>query len=149
MLSNISWNQYLVTVATLTLLWYVYVYLRFYAGNLKLKDSPTTGQAFQAAPVTNQDSVQLENELETDEESADEFMQVENLIEEIKALLATDSQTTVINTELPADLKKILAKYSDLKYTPYRSAINELILAECERYGTDTIEESDVDGLWG
>jgi len=147
MLSNISWSQYLVVIAVLTVLWYVYVFFRFYAGNLKLKRQGL--EKHTSDSVTHNDDTFQDEEISYESiEPGNEFIQVEALIEELRTHIEEDSKTTIINTNLAEDLKKIIGKYPAIKGTPYQSAINDLILAECARYGTDTIEDDEVEGLW-
>ncbi|PTS99885.1 hypothetical protein DBR11_11470 [Pedobacter sp. HMWF019] len=152
MLSKISWSQYLTTVLAILVLYYLYVFIRYYASDLQ--KGPSQRKQPIPDPATsysNAAEVEEPSYKSTDmasENTDDSFEKIELLIEELKQYMEVESKSLLVNDNIAHDLKQIVGKYHSLKYTPYKSAINELILAECSKYGLATLDENDVDGLW-
>lgn len=65
----------------------------------------------------------------------DTFQQVEHLIGRLKEAIEEASREKHSKQEFFLYLKSILKGYPALKNSPFRSAINELIVSECARHG--------------
>lgn len=151
MLSKISWTQYFSAIAFILVVYYVYVFFRYYAGDFQHKMS-------QKKSYTTDDEETLpERELIPDEQigSAElpetednNFDQIESLIEQLKIRIAEEAESPGASEELGLALRQIVQSYPALKYTPYKSAINELMITECGKYGLTQLDEADIAGFW-
>jgi hypothetical protein len=153
MLSKISWSQYLTTVLAILVVYYLYVFIRYYASDLQKgpgqRKQPVPDAATSYRNTTEVEEPSYQSAQTTSEITDDSFEKIELLIEELKQYMEVESKSLLVNDNVAQELKQIIEKYQSLKYTPYKSAINELILAECSKYGLATLDESDVEGLWG
>jgi len=152
MLSKISWSQYLTTVLAILVLYYLYVFIRYYASDLQKgpgqRKQPVPDAVTPYTNTTEAEEPSYQSTQTTSEIADDSFEKIELLIEELKQYMEVESKSLLVNDNVAQDLKQIVGKYHSLKYTPYKSAINELILAECSKYGLATLDESDMEGLW-
>ncbi|HWW41378.1 hypothetical protein [Pedobacter sp.] len=78
----------------------------------------------------------------------DSFDQIESLIEQVKIHIEGEGKSVIVNENFASELEQIIKSYPSLKYTPYKSAINELIITECGKYGLNTLDEEDVSKFW-
>ncbi len=159
MFSSISWTTYLLLLLALLIVWYLFIGLRYYPGELRriLKSRNRTsltidsdGEAKKIAasstkaigsPEVTQEDVVLP------ESPDDTFKQVESLVEKLKNAIAEASTKKQVHPELMYYLRLLIKEFPDLKYSPYRSAINELIISECEKLGT-ALNEEEAENLW-
>jgi hypothetical protein len=83
------------------------------------------------------------------EESMDkDFTEVEHLIERLKTLIADASRRKMIPQEFKQYLSLVLKEYPSVRNSSLRASVNELIVSECEKYGTVTLAEDEVDLVW-
>jgi hypothetical protein len=78
----------------------------------------------------------------------DDFAEVEHLIERLKSVIADASGKKLIPQELKKYLHLVLQEYPNIKNSPFRTSINELVASECEKYGAVTLSEDEVELLW-
>lgn len=149
MLSKISWSEYFYAVALILVVYYAYVFLRYYAGdvqhNLSRKKSYTQ-ELEEEEPIV--DVIDQDEPTEVQEAEDNNFDQIESLIEQIKIRIEADSKTVIYNENFGLELQQVIQSFPALKYTPYKSAINELILTECSKYGITKLDEEDIAKFW-
>ena len=78
----------------------------------------------------------------------DDFAEVEHLIERLKSVIADASDKKLIPQELKQYLNLLLQEYPNIKNSPFRTSINELVASECEKYGAVSLSEDEVELLW-
>ncbi|MDD2305973.1 MAG: hypothetical protein PHP53_14825, partial [Prolixibacteraceae bacterium] len=78
----------------------------------------------------------------------DDFAEVEHLIERLKGVISDASGKKLITQELKRYIYLVLQEYPNIKNSPFRTSINELVASECEKYGAVTLSEEDVELLW-
>lgn len=156
MFTNISWTNYLVTVIILLAIYYLFVGIRFYAGDIKdllsgkRKLSLKTALPFNSKgeyPLAPEGNIHP-SEASFEETADKEFTEVEHLIERLKALIADASRRKMIPQEFKQYLSLVLKEYPSVKNSSLRASVNELIVSECEKYGTVTLTEDEVDLVW-
>jgi hypothetical protein len=156
MLTNISWTDYLIAVAILLTIYYLYVGLRYFSADFKDLFSGKRKQNSKTALSNDADD---ESTLSTgestpaeinafDETSDDEFAEVEHLIERLKVVIADASPKKLVPQEFKHYLHLVLKEYPSVQNSPLRSSVNELIVSECEKYSAVTLSEDEVDLLW-
>lgn len=154
MFTNISWTDYFITVAILLAIYYLFIGIRYYSGDIKdLLSGKRTLKFKGAVPATgsryNQDDEQNPSAAVGFENTSDgEFTEVEHLIERLKSIIEDAFQRKLILQEFKQYVSSVLKEYPSVKYSPLRSSINELILSECEKYEGVTLTEGEVDLLW-
>lgn len=152
MFTGITWTNYLSAVAMLLAIYYLYVGVRYFSSDLKdllagkkklLPKRPLPAEQPQA--VTTQEP---NNAAAFEDSSDDDFWEMEHLIARLKDVIAVASQRELIPQEFKQYLHMTLKEYPTIQYSPLRSSVNELIVSECEKYGTVTLREEEVDALW-
>lgn len=156
MFTNISWSDYIIAVAILITVYYLYVVVHFYPNEIKELLSGKQTLKFRASKpldikedYTDPVAKSYQNEATPFEVTADEeFAEVEHLIERLKNVVAEASQKKLIPQEFKQYLYLILKEYPSLQKSALRPSVNELIVSECEKYGAVTLSEDEVDMLW-
>ena len=156
MFTNISWSDYIIAVAILLTVYYLFVGMRYYSADLKDLLSGKRKLKFWAAlpPDTGEEGTYPAEENYQNEATAfetttdDEFAEVEHLIERLKNVITEASQKKLIPQEFRQYLHLVLKEYPSIKSSPLRSSVNELIVSECEKHGAVTLSEDEVDMLW-
>ncbi|MCK9639217.1 MAG: hypothetical protein M0R39_04850 [Prolixibacteraceae bacterium] len=156
MFTNISWTDYFVAVVLLLAIYYLFVGLRYFSADLKDLFSGKQRPNFSVALPRDKGG---EDILSTEENypnespafettTDDDFAEVEHLIERLKGVIADASDKKLIPQEFKQYLHLVLREYPNIKNSPLRSSINELVASECEKYGAVTLSEDEVDLLW-
>lgn len=158
MLKGISWNNYLLVVVLLTIIWYVFVGLTYYYVDLKELLSGRRKFRFNWFEKNfdsnyDQQSDNLENNPEIDFEAlgvipVNEYTEVDALIAKLKKSVADAVQKKSSKMELETQLRVILNAYSDVGDSGFRDAVNELIISECETVASFTFTQQEADTLW-
>ncbi len=154
MLKNISWSDYIIAVAILLAIYYLFVGMRYFSGEIKDILSGKRKLKFRAALPDNNgaydpDAEQRQQETGSFEKTTDdEFTEVEHLIERLKTVIADASRRKLIPQEFKQYLSMVIKEYPTVRYSPLRSSINELIISECEKHGAVTLKEEEVELLW-
>ena len=156
MFTNISWTNYLVAVLLLLTIYYLFVGVRYYSADLKDLFSGKQNPDFRTALSNDTDG---ENILRTEENytnerpafaitTDDDFAEVEHLIDRLKSVIADASGKKLIPQEFRQYLQLVLQEYPNIRKSPIRSSINELVASECEKYGAVTLSDDEVELLW-
>lgn len=152
MFTGISWTDYMVAVAIGLTLYYCYVAFRYYSEELK--------DLLSGKSKLNLRTLLSENILSEEPGSHpsgsgsfsqtgdDDFAEVEELITKIKDSVALTSKKKYVIHEFKHFLRLIFREHPNIKDSPFRSSINELVVSECEKYGTVALSEEEVDRLW-
>jgi len=153
MFTNISWTDYFIAVTILLAIYYLFVGIRYYSGELKDLLSGKRKLNLRTAlpnnsrgenPSTNYGYIHP-SEASFEETTDEEFTEVEHLIERLKALIADASHRKMIPQEFKQYLSLVLKEYPSVKNSSLRASVNELIISECEKYGAVTLTEDEVD----
>jgi hypothetical protein len=155
MFDSITWTNYITGVLLITATYYILVGIRFYSLDLKhffssgFKKRPTVISEYSPAVAPAVQAAAVQMELSFAHTSDDTFRQVEGLIEKLKKAIEEAARNASFKEEFIYSLTLILKDYTDLKGTPFQSAIHELIMAECEKLGFLTLDEKEMHRLWG
>jgi len=82
------------------------------------------------------------------QETDDTFQQVEELTASLKEAIAIAVDKECIKEEFILSLQLLLKKYYFLKGSLFQEAINNLILSECEKYGSIHLSAVELVLLW-
>ncbi|MFC4233316.1 hypothetical protein ACFOW1_15550 [Parasediminibacterium paludis] len=160
MFTNISWTTYLTFVALFLSAWYIIICLRFYSSDIlnfissKTKTQKTdSGNELQATQYAGTKTAALEeninnaaslNEAQTDHL----FEDVETLSAKIKEAVSDASSKDYNKEEFFFLLEITLKAYPQLKGIPFQTAINNLIISECDKHGFIHPSSEELDRLW-
>lgn len=158
MLKGISWNNYLLVIVVLTIMWYVFVGLVYYYVDLKELLNGKRKLRFRWLEKYfdsdfNQESSVPEDNSKIDFEavaaiSVNDYTEVDALIAQIKKSVAEAVQKNASKTDLEKQLGVILDNCEAVGDSGFRSAINELIVSECETVASFVFTLEEVDVLW-
>ncbi|NGF55566.1 hypothetical protein G5B35_18095 [Parapusillimonas sp. SGNA-6] len=156
MFTDISWTDYLTAVFLLLAIYYVYVGVRYYSGDLKDLLSGKRKLNFRASPADSpggpsplfMDNKDRPAATAFGETTDDDYTEVEHLIGRLKEVIADASQRQLILQEFRHYLRLTLKEYPAVKISALRASVNKLIVSECEKYGAVTVSAEEVDVLW-
>jgi hypothetical protein len=155
MFTNISWTDYFIAVIILLTIYYLFVGIRYYSRDIKdLLSGKRKSNLKAALPYNSKGEYPLtiggniHSEASFEETTDKEFTEVEHLIERLKTLIADASCRKMIFQEFKQYLSLVLKEYPAVKNSSLRGSVNEFIVSECEKYGTITLNEEEVDLLW-
>lgn len=152
MFNQISWTDYLLAVSILLAIYYLFVGVRYFSGDLKAQLAGKRKLTLkpsgfpQNEPLQNEASEDIS--VTTDEDTDDEFAEVEHLIEKVKAMIADALNQQLVKEEFKQYLRLVLKEFPSIKTSALRPSINELIVSECEKQGIAAFNEEEVDELW-
>jgi hypothetical protein len=158
MLRGISWNNYIVVVVLLSIVWYLFVGLRYYFDDLKDLVSGKRKLQFRGLvekPISKSDydfDYQKSNEIlnaPVEFETVDPvFKEVEELTASLKKAITDATQKKLVKREFEDHLRFILKEHPLLANSPLRPSINELIVSEYEKQESVLLTHEEVDALW-
>ncbi|NEW84318.1 MAG: hypothetical protein GZ094_18395 [Mariniphaga sp.] len=156
MFTNILWTDYFVVVAISLTFYYLFLGVRYYSAELKDLFSGKRKLHSRAALPNDKgaESILTTEQNYTGKSTAsketkdEDFAEVEHLIERIKEIIADASGKKLIPLEFKQYLHLVLREYPNIKNSPFRSSINELVVSECEKYEAVTLSEDEVELLW-
>lgn len=158
MLTGISWNNYIVVVVLLSIVWYLFVGLRYYFDDIK--DFVTGKRKLQfrflerkLIPKSNYDlDYQKSDEIlntQVEFETVDTvFNEVEDLTARLKNAITDATQKKFIKKDFEDHLRFILKEHPLLENSPFCSSISELIVSECEKQESVLLTLQEVEALW-
>lgn len=160
MFTNISWTTYLIFVALFLSAWYIIICLRFYSSDIlnfiSSKTKATKRDLSKDTRPTQYERTKT-TALEEDthkaaslsEEQTDHlFEDVDTLSAKIKDAVSGASSKDYNKEEFFFLLEITLKAYPQLKGIPFREAINNLILSECDKHGFIRPSSEELDKLW-
>jgi len=151
MLRNVSWTNYITTIVIGMAIYYLFVAIRYYAD--EIKDILSGRKKLNFKPALPESALPEMQPMQSEDAPFEEipennFDEVEQLIKQLKTAIADGSSRKLIPDEFKMNLIMVLRQYPDVKYSPLRPSINELILSECEKSQAATMDIGDVELLW-
>ncbi|MFL5788122.1 MAG: hypothetical protein ACJ748_08715 [Flavisolibacter sp.] len=161
MLHTISWQSYWITLALLSGIYYLVIYLLYFRNKLDISSNPKSNQEFYSANTNCDEQTltefrqkqrslfgeQLSSEFSTPSENT-----VENLVygcmDEINAFFEQAKKTKWLKNNLINSLRSILNKYPSLKDSEYKESISNVLVTECEHNCSVHLNAEDVIHVW-
>lgn len=147
MLSNISWMQFFTGMGSILVIYYLYVLVRYYPDKLKGLFAGKKGTEINPSFLQHNGS-EPTADAQSSEEEYDEFKEIENLVSTLQDVIREGSENINEVGDFKKEIAVVLRRAYDLRESPYRPSINELIKSECSKYRTFTLSEREVDALW-
>ena len=158
MLHHITWHQYLSAAFLIAVVYYLWIIIRCYqpelrklAGRLK---NPNNNDALAGILQYQESEPQTAAAKEIPETMFQEQQpeafpaDTEIITTQLKTVIQAASGKPYAPAALIPQLKKILQAFLDIAASPYREAISELVVQECEKTGTALLTEDEVDQWW-
>lgn len=156
MLNHYSWTSYFEAVALLLVIYYLFIGIRFYGNDIKklLKSPDARPSQDEPQQIVDEEPAMAQPELINadqyvqDNYPDDDIRETDDLIAEAKSLINAAASKAYGPESLITRLRQLFNKYTSLKTSPHRPAINEMIVSECERTGVASLTEDEVDAWW-
>lgn len=148
MFTNVSWNSYLTVIATAVIIWYLFIVLKFYSGDLKKIFS---GEKKLKLPFFNnniKNTREAKSISDSFSESFDTLDDAEKLSSRIQHAAAESSEKELSKEQFQNYLRMLLEEYPYVKISSLRESINKLIVCESEKYPNLLLTLSEADSLW-
>ena len=153
MLNLVTWTQYLSGLLILTLVYYTWIAIRFYPQALRALLSGKKNIPFQASePATGEQQLPAsqiiaDQPITPAQNNEETFERIESLIAGLKSQIHQKGAGTM-ETSLTEKLRKVIHDYPDLKDSPFRPSINEMIISECQLAEISPPDEAELQQLW-
>jgi hypothetical protein len=154
MLKTITWNHYLMVVATLTAVYYVVIVIRYYKQGVRLLAQRAWQRQFsfeKHKPDSIDEKRQSFGEVIQDSSSDinwEATLQIKELRQHLKETIADAYQNQYTKEDLLLLLEMTLKDYLSLSSTPFQTVINELIRSECSKYGFIHLSVVELEQIW-
>jgi hypothetical protein len=158
MFTNISWGNYTVVVVLLLTSWYLFIGFRFYFDELKeILTRKRKPQLLGLGNTNVQDSQPVLKDQDADKvvsaassfgEFDMTFQEVDALVERLKSFITNADKRKVLKQEFIDYLRLVLIEYPNVKNSPFRSSVSELVVSECDKIETITLTQEEAEELW-
>ena len=157
---HISWTGYLEAVMLLLVIYYGYIFFKYYLpeyrGRILKKAGPQSpDNAIPAELLADESVTNPISESEEEFESQLHYRESHETMNEADLLLGRAKQAIDMAAKRPyspertiTELKEISMGFPDLKGSPYLPGIAEVISLKCEETGTATLTEEEVSAWW-
>lgn len=154
MFTGISWQSYLLMVVAASAVYYFYIAVRYFRGDLaawmsnKASRRPAV-KAIANTPVPSgaqQPEIISAREQISDGDESD-YDELEHLIGRVQKTISDAATRNAKPDEVKGYLSLVFKEYPSLKNDGMRPAINELVASECARQDIP-ISEAEADKLW-
>jgi hypothetical protein len=157
MFRNISWNDYVIAIGVLVLVWYLFLGFRFYYKEIKQFVSGERRVKFPVLGYNKKKQSCLSINEKGNSRStlsslfSESFSTLED-VEELSSLLINaieeSAERNLSKKEFRNYLKLILNDYPYVKKSTLRVKVNELMVSESEKHPQMILTYAEVDGLW-
>lgn len=147
MFSNVSWQEYWISIIVITLVYYLVVYLIYFKKDLLFSQG-----VFYSEGSTKEESQPSLFEMEspgskqTVKESDEPI--VEACMDELNAFFENQKKTKAVKSELMLSLYTILQKYPSLRNSDYKESLTNVIATECENICSIHLSAEELKGVW-
>jgi hypothetical protein len=141
MFNDISWQNFIVFIASVSIAWYVTIGIVYYRTDLK-----TLFQFVSERLLPGK--LPVKNETIETEELTDPFDAAQKARNEISQILERAAHHSFPKEEIIVAFKLCLKQYEQLKTTVFRSVINNFISIESKNKCSTIFDEADLNQVW-
>jgi hypothetical protein len=159
------WTDYILVISALSVCYYAFVVIRFYRTDIQSwiqkRSQLRAALATNVIPTATDVTVEYEDQPEiipdavTEEEKPDPvydqeelFEMAEELSNHLKVAIKEAHEKNYSKSDLVMLLQMTLSEYTAFSGTAFQLSINNLIQAECEKYGPVHLQEDDRTRIW-
>ena len=147
MLKSITWSSYWLIIVAVIFIYYIIICGKFYVNEIKnifARNSrlyKEKGRNFPSFCKNEKDDAHFK--------STDELMRAINqFVSEIKTTLEHSAKNRLMKEEIIFSIQHLSKKYALIKNSPFKSFINNYVLAECSNYCSIHLDEDELNMLW-
>lgn len=163
MFQSISWQGYWLTIALLSVAYYLFIYLLYYRSDFKIwlhrkgqpfpgrdGDLPFRTQEMERAPAAPQSTLfdAAPSPDFADPEPDSEEGVVYRCMDELQAFFEEARKSHWSKEQLTGSLRRILLKYPSLKTSPYRESLGKVLVNQCEHYCSIHLSAEEAVRVW-
>lgn len=157
---HISWAGYLEALALLLVIYYGYIFLKYYLPEyrdrfLKRTSRATDGDDIPQELIADHTMAALSSHDEEQFEQQLHYQESKQVMTDADLLLGKAKQAIDIAAKRPyspertiKELQEIVHEFPALRSSPYLPGIAEVIALKCEETGTATLTEEEVSAWW-
>jgi len=152
MLHSISWQEYWITVAIISIFYYLVVYLTCFRGILKSNSgvqkakfsfANTELKVEQSVSTMSSNEMQQSSKIDKSDELA-----AEACLDEINAFFENKKGSRPVKTEMVFSLYTLLQKYPSLRNSDYTETLNRVITTQAEAICSIHLSAEELKGVW-
>ncbi|WP_343591090.1 hypothetical protein [Flavobacterium sp.] len=148
MFTNVSWSSYLAVMGTAVIIWYLFIVLKFYSGDLKKIFSGKKKLKLPSFKNNIQNTRESKSISDSFSESFDTLDDAEQLSVRIQQAAAESAEKGLSKEQFQNYLRMLLEEYPYVKISSLRESINKLIVSESGKYPALLLTLSEADSLW-
>jgi|GEM_PF-2753890 len=160
MFKNISWSDYLTTIAVIATIYYFVIVIRFFLPDLKrMLTSSTKNRWARLSPYSSSGQIQHNPKSttaisfsqaidETIGPAPDDFDKIRHVCDQLSVTIGQCASDSIVKDDFSRKLSGILQQYPPIKYSPYYDSINELIVSECGKHHYNLLSPDELKTLW-
>ncbi|WP_269235594.1 hypothetical protein [Flavobacterium flavigenum] len=148
MFTNVSWSSYLAFIGILIIIWYIFIALKFYSGDLQKIFSGEKKLKLPSFKNNIQNTREAKSISDSFSESFDTLDDAEQLSSRIQQAAAESAEKNLSKEQFQNYLRMLLEEYPYVKISSLRESINKLIVSESEKYPALHLTLSEADSLW-
>ena len=137
MLNNISWGSYWTAMTILCLIYYVYILVAYFGGDLKKLAISRSS----AAPKNR-----ILPDVNVPDQNITPATLTQSFADEIAAFLTQSNGS--VREETLFGLQEICRKYRPILNSEYKDAVQSLLLSECKEKCAISLDESEIKQVW-
>lgn len=148
MFTNVSWSSYLTVIGTTAIIWYIFIALKFYSGDLKKIFSGEKKLKLPSFKSNTGNTKEAKSISDSFSKSFDTLDDAEQLAVRIQQAAAESAEKGLAKEQFQNYLRMLLEEYPYVKISSLRESINKLIVCESEKYPNLLLTLSEADSLW-
>ena len=148
MFTNISWSSYLAVIVIVVIIWYLFIIIKFYSGDLKKILSGEKKLKIPTFTSNSQNSKEVKSISSSFSESFDTLDDAEELATRITQAAQESAEKKLSKEQFQNYLSMVLEEYPYVKISSLRESINKLIVCESEKSPNLLLTLSEADSLW-
>jgi hypothetical protein len=148
MFTNVSWNSYLAVIGTAVIIWYLFIALKFYSGDLKKIFSGEKKLKLPSFKSNTENTNEAKSISDSFSESFDTLDDAEELATRIIQAAQESAEKKLSKEQFQNYLSMVLEEYPYVKISSLRESINKLIVSESEKHTSLLLTLSEADSLW-
>ncbi|THF52982.1 hypothetical protein E6C50_01885 [Flavobacterium supellecticarium] len=156
MLNQFTWIDYFIGICVAMVIYYLWLAIKYFRNDITHVILSKSDERFGSDLFEDeyQDVTEVKSTSAMQEGTAilntldNDFEEIEFLIQKLKKVIADTSKSKPVKAEFKEYLRLVLKEYPSVKDSALRESVNELIVAETEKYGIVILSREEVDVLW-
>lgn len=148
MFTNVSWSSYLAVIGIAVIIWYLFIVLKFYSGDLKKIFSGEKKLNLPSFKSNMQNTKEAKSISDSFSESFDTLDDAEQLAVRIQQAVTESAEKNLSKEQFQNYVSMLLEEYPYVKISSLKENINKLMVSESNKYPQLQLTLSEADSLW-